>query len=338
MTHTSGAAPLLTIANEHISIDIDPVHGAEITRIARPDGANALAWYDWSTPAPAEREHTSYGNDHLDWLSRYRGGWQELFPNEGMGGTYHDVPMAFHGDVSMTRWAVERQDADSCVLSVPSRLPLVLTREMRLAPDSATLLITETVTNDSDLPFHFLWGHHPVFPSIPGAVIDVPEGSTAWAEPSQPSPFGTEPQAWPHLTGNDGVTRDLSVLDDAVEQRLLYFERIPEGWLALRQPADSGVPGIAMSWDTETWPDMWYWLQNGTSEFPWYGRARMLELGPHTATPLHGLEHAVPAGGAHQIGPREQRTAWLTLTLLDADTPPVTGVDRDGVVRFGKES
>ena len=88
---------------------------------------------------------------------------------------------------------------------------------------------------------------------------------------------------------------------------------------------------MALAWDLETWPHLWMWLLGGTSEFPWFGRARMIGLEPNRSWPFDGLTGAisrgqqltVPRGGSHH--------SWLTYRLLDDDTP-VTGLGRDGIL------
>ena len=86
------------------------------------------------------------------------------------------VPLPFHGEVSTARWEVTDLAGDAVTLTTPTRLPLVLERRMRLAPDGSTLLIEETVRLDADVAVPYLWGHHPAFVAADGARIDLPDG------------------------------------------------------------------------------------------------------------------------------------------------------------------
>jgi len=97
----------ITLATPAIEVVLDPTHGAEILVVRRPGGANVLATYDWASPVWASRS-TTYGRDEADWLSEYRGGWQELFPNAGPPTTVLEVPLPFHGEVSRSTWEVRR--------------------------------------------------------------------------------------------------------------------------------------------------------------------------------------------------------------------------------------
>ena len=69
----------------HMRVVANPDLGAEITHLGGGDGANLLYMGQWKTPLRASESY-SYGSQLLDWLSEYRGGWQELFPNAGGAG------------------------------------------------------------------------------------------------------------------------------------------------------------------------------------------------------------------------------------------------------------
>ncbi|HZV74963.1 MAG TPA: DUF4432 family protein [Conexibacter sp.] len=321
----------ITLANDHLTVQVHPEAGAEISRLSRPGGPNALAWYDWASPLPATRG-PGYGNTALDWLSRFRGGWQELFPNAGDECEVNGVPLAFHGEASLAAWDVVEVSPAACTLRTAVRLPLVLTRRMTLSSDRAALLIEESVVNESELETPFLWGHHPAFPAVPGAHVDLPSCQVR-AEPRMAGGLGDATGAWPHLLDEHGHERALDVVPDEQVVRIVYAEEMTGSWAALRQPGE--LPSIAMAWDGNAFPVMWLWLQNGTSEFPWYGRANVVGLETHTAAPFDGLAAACERGQAHRLGPRETMTAWFTISLIDDPGSPVTGVDRDGSTEAG---
>ena len=96
---------VLRLANPMIEVDVDPERGADILAIRRPGGPNILATYDWRSPLRASRS-SSYDDGETDWLSEYRGAWQELFPNAGAECEVMGVPLPFHGEVSTARWDV----------------------------------------------------------------------------------------------------------------------------------------------------------------------------------------------------------------------------------------
>ncbi len=320
---------MIVLENGQLVVELDPAAGAQIRRISRPGGPNALAWYDWKSPVPAD-ESIGYGDSELDWKSRYRGGWQELFPNAGAACVVDGVPLPFHGEVSSAPWWQRAVAPDHCELVAHARLPLTVTRRMTLAEARPVLLIEETVTNDSPLEVEFVWGHHPVFPALAGAQVDLPRCSVE-AEPKAASGLSSESGRWPWLPYDDGTLCDVSRIPDMRLERLLYASDLSAGWAALRQPAPQ--VGVAMAWDLGAFPCVWLWLQRDMPQFPWYGRARMLGIEPHTAFPFDGLAAAREHGEAHRLGPHASRSAWLTITLLDEGDAPVTGVERDGRVR-----
>jgi hypothetical protein len=321
---------VIELATPALRVDVDPAAGAEIVRVGVPGGANALAHYDWAAPHPAETS-ASYGSSELDWLSRYRGGWQELIPNAGDACEVDGIPMAFHGDASLAGWDVLAVDGRSCTLRCATRLPLVVERRMRLDDERPILRIEEVVTNESPLDVELLWGHHPVFPATPGARIDLPP-ATVEAEPTLAGGLAPGRADWPLLPGADGVPVDLREVPDGAVERVLYASELAAGWVALRQPGT--LPSVAMSWDAATFRCMWLWLQRGAADLPHFGRAAMLGLEPHVAFPFDGLAAARERGRALRIGPRGTREAWLTLTLFAGGERPVTHVGRDGTIAF----
>ena len=98
------------LQSDTLTVRINLDQGAEITHIVPKGGENILFFGDWKSPLPAGTSQT-YGSGHLDWLSAYRGGWQEMFPNAGNPGTVLGAPMPFHGEVSRTAWTATQTHA-----------------------------------------------------------------------------------------------------------------------------------------------------------------------------------------------------------------------------------
>lgn len=322
---------MIELRSPSIEVDVDDTAGAQIVHLARPGGANAIAWYDWSVPVPVHESH-SYGDSELDWLSRYRGGWQETFPNAGLAATVDGVPVGFHGECSTAPWSVARRDESSCELSAAARLPLTITRRMRLATDRAVLFVESTAHNHGAVPTSFVWGHHPAFPALPGAVVDYPAGATARPDVGRPAGLTAEAFEWPIGHTADGSELDASVVPDGPVHRLLYIDRLSEGWAALRQP--SGGVSVAMAWDTDAYPYSWLWLMREDPAFPWFGRASMVSIECQTAWPYDGLAAARGRNMVHHLEPGESAQSWMTIALLDETPGVVAGVNRSGEVRW----
>ena len=315
---------MITLRTDAISVDVDDEHGGQIIRVADAHGRNALQHYDWETPIPAWRG-LSYGNDDLDLHAGFRGGWQETFPNAGLPSAVGGVPLPFHGEATSARWTVDEATPLSCTMHVPSRLPLVLQRTMTLDPERAVLRIDGVVENVGEVPADFVWGHHPAFPATPGARIDFPTGARIRPDVERHGGYALDPVAWP-------ADPDLSVIPDAPVHQLFYLDHLSEGWAAVRQP-EGGV-SVAIAWDIDAHPYSWLWIQRGDRGFPFYGRASMFAIEAQTAWPYDGLAGARRRNMAHRLEAGEKLSSWFTMALFDDTDNPVTGVARDGSVRF----
>lgn len=319
---------LITLRSDHLTVEIDPERGGEFRSISSDGSDNVLAWHEWDAPLSAD-DGPSYGSTQRDWESRYKAGWQVLFPNSGAEGTVDGVPVAFHGEASLARLSVLSQSTDACVLRATARLPLELVRTVRLSPNSAVIYVDEKVTNVGTKEVPFLWGHHPTFPALPGSRIDLPGASTVEVEPTSAGPLAGRGGVWPLLRRSDGDSEDLSFVPSEEQVRLTYITGLRDGWVALRPPSGAGV---GLAWDLETFPFMWLWLQNGDPGFPWYGRARMLGLEPQRSWPFDGIDGARERGQELVLQPGESTTSWITLAIFPPTGEPVTGISREGHV------
>jgi galactose mutarotase-like enzyme len=329
----------IVLENDELRVVVAPGRGGEIRHLSRPGEKNVLAWYEWMSPLPASRS-VSFGRDELDWLSEYRGGWQELFPNGGSQCVVDGTPLPFHGEVSTAQWEVVHADESSATIRCPTRLPLVIERSMLLSATDAALIVEERVWNESPLEVSFTWGHHPAFAAAPGMKIDLPTGTPISASPDYETDLtdvapGTEGQ-WPHLDDRNGAPVDLSIVLGGPLQRVIYAHDLPHGWAALRNP--EGI-GVAMAWDNGTFPHVWLWFEIGGTGFPWFGRSSIVAIEPQSSWPADGLSAARDRGQAHRLSAHSERNTWITLALHDEVTP-ITGVSRAGVVhcnptRFG---
>jgi hypothetical protein len=326
----------IVLDNGALTVRVDLDLGAEITHLSAPKGENVLFRGDWRSPLPAVTSQ-SYGNQALDWLSAYRGGWQELFPNAGGAGTVMGTPLPFHGEVSRTPWRAEwHSDGRDVTVSTGTRLPLVLSRRMRLDAKRPVLVLDETIANESDLEVPYVWGHHPAFGpplAAPGARIDLPAGRLSTDPAMDGALADLQPvssHVWGKVTDRNGRPLDLSVVPSSPRERLIYIEELAAGWYAIRNPVN-GL-GAGMSWDLKDFPRLWLWQEIGGAGFPWYGRAAITALEPATQTPGHGLEAAIAAGTARTLPPRGRASARLVFTLFAATNDPVTRIDADGVV------
>jgi len=319
------ASGILGLRSTTIEVDVEPDKGAQIVGLRQPGCDDVLARYDWETPLPADRG-SSYGDPRLDWLSGYRGGWQEMFPNAGEGCLVDGIPLPFHGEVSTARWDVVHHSPHEALLRCPARLPLVLERHMMLDDRLPVLRISETVQNVSDRPVPYLWGHHPAFCPPPGSRIDLSDGVRYRL--SGATGAGAD-GAWPILGGGPHPV-DLSTVPSEPTTRVLFLSGA-EGWFALRPPSGTGV---ACAWDVDAFPNLWLWQHLAGPGFPTYGRGWITALEPVNVGYGDGLAAATDRGDAPVLPPRGTTTSWVTVRLLDRNNERVVGVDRIGTVNF----
>ena len=316
-------------ADYHLSVDVAVGRGAEIRALRRPGCANALAYYDWTTPVKAASS-TSYGDSEQDWLSHYRGGWQETIPNAGAECTLAGVRLGFHGDASTLPWRIEQHSSAALTLSVDLRLPLRVTRTMELNPDRATLSVRTTVTNQAPVAVPFVWGHHPCFPALPETRVEIPVGDYH-VEPKESGDLVVTNGTWPQARNLDGDLVDLRTSPVYPSMRCVYLHGHREGWAVIHQPP--GTPTVAMSWDVEAYPVIWVWQMREEPNFPWYGRMTVVAVEPQRAWPYDGLAAAAEGGQAVLLDADGSASSWITVSLLDdAPTTPTQHVTSDGIV------
>lgn len=323
---------LLLLSSPHIVVGVDVERGCDIRLIRRPSGWNLLASYDWTSPAPSTASHT-YGSSHLDWLSHYRGGWQELFPNSGQDSRMGPVPLPFHGEVSTLRWKLISADRATLHVRSGARLPLVLDRWMEVDEDQPIVRLRERVLNVGNDAVDYVWGHHPAFAVISPTLIDLPPASAVVGHEDMGPLADLAPGArseWPLLTARDGSSVDVSRLAGELTSRLIYVPSVPEGWAAVRWP-DEGI-GIGLSWDVSTFPHVWIWQERGSGGYPFYGRAALVAVEPQSAWPADGLDGAIERGQALHLEPGQTHETALVAAIFPADERRVTAVTSDGTV------
>jgi galactose mutarotase-like enzyme len=324
---------MIALRNRHLKVVIDEDHGGEVVVLGPPEGRNVLFHEPWSTPLPAEAS-TTYGSGALDWLSRYRGGWQVMFPSTGAESTVDGVPHPLHGEVSLAHVDVLHRTPTSVSLRAGTRLPLQLVRTFTLDPERPVLRLEERVHNEGNRAVAYAWGQHPAFVATPGMVTDLPAGpvhvDATFAQPEADLAPGNT-ATWPSVLGREGQTIDLATIPAGPVERVCYLPDRPAGWAALRDKQTGH--GIGMAWDIEAFPHLWLWEQIGGWRFPFFGRARIVALEPVSCWPGDGLAAAVARGQARFLAAGGEASAWVTMSLV-VSPRAVCGVDRDGSVQF----
>jgi hypothetical protein len=323
---------VIELASASLRVVVDADHGGQIVFVGRPGGRNTLFHDDWQSPTPAD-ESTHYGSDSLDWLSRYRGGWQVMFPNAGAECTADGITHPVHGEVTAVPAEVVQASGDVVLLRSTTRLGLRLDRRISITAGRPALLVEETVLNDSDRTVSYVWGHHPAIAATPGTLIDLPAGPVHVDDAFEDPDADLEPGAvstWPYTILCDGRGTSLARVPAGPVERVCSLPDRPEGWAAVRDPGIGR--GVGLAWDLEAFPHLWLWEQMNGGRFPFHARAQLVGIEPVSCWPGDGLARAIERGQARTIGPKETVTGWVTMALFDATDDAVIGVDAAGRV------
>ncbi len=234
-------------------------------------------------------------------LDYYFGGWQECFPVGGYPTEFAGGEFGLHGEIPLMPWNMQiLMDDPECIsvrFSVRTyRSPLHIEKTVTLHRYQSSLHFHEVITNEGEVPFEILWGHHPAFGApflddscvvdLAGAKVRVVE-----AEPTTRLKSG-ENYTWPHVQGRNGESIDLSHIPspEANSHDLAFLYDLEAGWYGLTNQ-DRQI-GFGMFWPTEIFQSLWYWqVYRGSIIHPWYGRTYNIALEPWTA-PYHHFQEA----------------------------------------------
>jgi galactose mutarotase-like enzyme len=329
---------MAVLENGQLRVTVDPLVGGTICAVDHVGlGLSVLGRTPWD-PIRVPYLSTSPADEHT-WLARYGGGWPLLFPNGGDGCDFEGVQHGFHGEASVAPWQIE---ADADVIRLTRRfytVPVEMVRELTL--DGDVLRVNETVRMEGRAPARVMWTHHPTFGAdlLAGEIaietsacsVTVDDGYDPDTNPLRPGATSV----WPMVEGKEGAY-DLSRPAGTVAS-LAYLHDFDPAWVALRRL--DGALGAALSWDAAHFPCAWLWFElNGTSEAPWYGRARLIGVEPSTSRPGTGLADIERRGGSLlTLEPGDLVATELCLHVFKP-TGPVHGVDADGRVMTDRDS
>jgi hypothetical protein len=345
---TVGGWEAVCLANELIEVVVIPAKGAEIWSITDcRTGIDVLWKAPWELRPHALSSATA-GASQTTWLDHYAGGWQVLFPNGGDAVTYRGADLGFHGEASVAPWTLATTETSGgAVLDLAvdlRRSPFRLHRRMELAPGEATMRFTESVTNHGEDRLPYMWGHHPAYgaPFLgDGARLTVPAATYLADAGNAHGVARVAPHvrsAWPLAGTPSGGTVDVSVVPGPSSSTadMGYVLDLDDGWYTLESP-QTGL-GVAVSWPRSVLPCLWLWQEfRGGKDYPWYGRAYVMGVEPHSSWPGHGLLGAIEAGTARWIEPGATHEITVAVSLFDVpERGPghVKSVDVDGTVHF----
>ena len=292
----------VTLENDSLAVTVLPDKGADIYALVdKTSGLDVLFKAPWGLEPPGAPPRE--GSGELEFLWNYEGTWQELFPSANDPCRYGGEPIPFHGEVATLPWEVAEADGRLRCAVRCRRTPFLLERVMRL--EGSTLVLDETVTNESGEAAHFVWGHHCVVgpPFLEAGcrlhapartLVTIPEAfeETARLRPGQRS-------RWPHADLRDGGTVDLSVVPgpEARSHDDVYLTDLGGGWVAVENPR-LGVT-FRLEWDPAVFRWIIAWQPYGGAEAMPLAGAYALGVEPWISR--LNLEDAVAAGEAFEL-------------------------------------
>lgn len=315
----------VVLENDDLRVVVLPDKGAEIHRIVDlRSGTDVLFQAPWGLREPGSEPLVGSGDDPFMW--NYAGGWQELFPSVNEPCVYRGQQIPFHGEVAALPWEYEiltESDSEVSVrLWTRSRLtPFSLERVLRLHAGTATLVIEETVVNESSDAAHFVWGQHCVIgpPFLEaGCRLEIPANTIVtspelWEpETARLAPGRREP--WPLAplrTGGKVDLRDVPGVE-AGSHDDLYVTDLDAGWLAVSNPRLDLT--FRLEWDHALFGWIVLWQPYGGAVAPPLTGSYALGIEPWTS--MLCLERAVEAGVATELAAGASLSTSLSARLL----------------------
>jgi galactose mutarotase-like enzyme len=253
---------------------------------------------------------------HMERISRqedefpdnYGGGWNDVFPNYGFASSNRGTRFGAHGESSLLPWTcygietsgnqVAARLALNCL-----RYPLQSQKTLTLEKDK--FKISEDITNVGEQEIEFSWAQHIAYgePFVSEALqIEIPavRAVSHQYEMSHERIVRNKEFRWPLAPGIDGRPVDLTKIPD-------HGQRIQEDFpiVELRTPSYQLYNprfdlGVDLRWNS-AFPYLWYWLNWGILNYPYFGRGRTLALEPTSTTSTMGLQNQIQDGTALRL-------------------------------------
>lgn len=311
--------PALWLENEQLRVGVLPHKGADIFEFTyRPLALQLLMQTPWGLKAPGKKPPAEF-------LENYEGGWQELFPNHGDACEFRGQALPMHGEVALLPWDVQVLQDNSTETSLHlqvrcQKTPFLLERTMRLRAGTAQLEILEKVTNESDTPCEFVWGHHLTLGeafldgasrlNVSARTILTPqalyEPGTARLAPGQSSP-------WPNASDRQGGTIDLSKIPDrsAHSHDDAFLTGLENGSFSVASPG-CGLC-FTLNWDEKLFPWIALWQPYGGADMPPF--TGMYGVGIEPWVSQFALTEAVEKGQARSLAGRASLETRLVASV-----------------------
>jgi len=306
---TWGPWPSLRLASPEVEIEVVGEIGARVVSLRdRRRGRQWLLQGD----APTETEGMAWSNEGAAFWGRESFGWDECLPTVSVCVDPTDragPPLRDHGD-QWGRGTYHAVDADVGAVehtwTVP-RWPYRLSRRLSFR-DPRTVVADYRIVNLARDMLSFLWSQHAVLGLEPGCRLDLPDVRSV-VRTSQHGIDLHEQTTWPMASLPGGTRIDLSCVHSGL------------GWAAKLYAQPSGPIGViapdgarlVIDQDRAFAPALGIWLAYGGWP-PDGGGFEQVALEPTTSPDDH-LETALASRRARTLGPHEECSWWVSMTL-----------------------
>ena len=321
----------VVIENEKLRLSVLLDKGTDIVELLyKPKDIDFM----WRSPLEWDAGNKNPLSKDLEignFLDVYEGGWQELLPSITAPTNYKGMGLGFHGEAIYLPWKYEVVEDSPYSVKIRffvrmRRSPLFVTKCVTLTSESSVVEFEETVANEGDEEFKFMWGHHPAIgkPFLDeNCVIDLPPGVTGQiyqADFSGNSPFAPNTEfQWPFIEDAKGSRVDLSKVMPPEKKTAfnMYIKNLKEGWYGITNVKKK--VGFGMKWDVGVFKYILIWsVYRGFYNFPFYGRTYNIALEIYSAIP-DSLDEAIKLGRAFSLAPGEKMSTSFSAIVYESD-------------------
>lgn len=303
----------LTLENDILRVSVLLDKGSDIFEVKyKPLNVDVIWHAPWGYRNPSRHVESLATGDGA-FLDLYGGGWNDIFPSFGQASGNRGARWGLHGESSLLPWACEvcdhENDADPAArLSVECvRYPLTATKLIKLERAGSCLSVVEEIRNVGEQEVELSWAQHIAFgqPFVSKhLLIEIPaaKARTQLCEVKQERLARNRVFEWPLAPGLDEKDVDLRRIPNDAErvQDDLVITELKEPRYRLYN--SELHLGVEVTWNSEVFRFLWYWLNWGALDYPWFGRARVLALEPVTGS-MDGLEECIKASNAITLAP-----------------------------------
>ncbi len=243
-----------------------------------------------------------------EFSDNYGGGWNDIFPNYGFASSNKGTKFGSHGESALLPWSC--RGAETVNGRITAHLALNCLRYPLRAEKTLTLggskfLIFEDLQNVGEQEIELSWAQHIAYgePFVsPELQIEIPaiRAVTHGYDMSHERTKRDTKFEWPMAPGIDGSTVDLTKIPDRnlrVQEDFPIVELRAPSYRLYNPTLDLGVE---LRWNS-AFPYLWYWLNWGILNYPWFGRAHTLALEPTTTANTTGLQNQIGDGTAVKL-------------------------------------